>query len=729
MGIKVDSISFQNFYNYHGGYEENRYEFNDGLNLIVADNGAGKSKLFNGFLWVLDNEVLDSESKKKRKVGVSKFQMISDKAKNEAEVDQEIITGVKVEYSDSRNNYQIIKEIRSIKRDEENPIDENGWETRLSDTQVNIKSTLHQDFKPEYDKDKKDRIINNLLRTEFRDYALLQGEEVDNIIDLTKSDSLGRAIDSLSNIKDVEDLGELSEYLVGRAEKDLDKKRKEVTENTSNHEELVKERDKLREEIKKLEDDINRDSAHLTKAENEKEDILNTLATSEERQTLRRELDNLESDLNRIEKRHNVLHEDINDFFFDDRYAWILLGSEGYIKDFAEKRNAYLEVREEKRAEQRVQQNPEKYIKYLPADIPDISSLNSMLEKEVCFVCGSDAKKGSDEWNHIKKVSSRTGDVSQTKKLFKNNLSRFFDDLQTNTRALQPRMKSILESVKKKREEEQSLIEQKKTLSEKISLKKNELFGKGGDKTDSDEDVNNIQKFGNIERRIEQYENSIEAKTREKGKKESELENKKKEIGQYDGDSVPSEFKKNHEVLDDLNNAIQNTRERIIGRMIDSLETESNKHFVNLTKHSGIKGPKLKFTRTPDNTVRLKVEDSQGNIVTGESEGFQRMKKLAVIMAIITSSSKGMMNYPFIADAPISAFGKAFIRGFFEQVPEVFNQSIILVKDLYDNTTDSKLTDFGQELFENKVPSTLYINEVEIGKEQIERDTKISRYI
>jgi AAA15 family ATPase/GTPase len=35
---------------YYGDYFETRYDFEEGVNIIVADNGAGKSKFFNAFL-------------------------------------------------------------------------------------------------------------------------------------------------------------------------------------------------------------------------------------------------------------------------------------------------------------------------------------------------------------------------------------------------------------------------------------------------------------------------------------------------------------------------------------------------------------------------------------------------------------------------------------------------------------------------------------------------------
>ena len=53
MGTIIKSISFHNFYNYYGSYEDNTYTFTEGINIINADNNMGKSKFYNGFLWIL----------------------------------------------------------------------------------------------------------------------------------------------------------------------------------------------------------------------------------------------------------------------------------------------------------------------------------------------------------------------------------------------------------------------------------------------------------------------------------------------------------------------------------------------------------------------------------------------------------------------------------------------------------------------------------------------------
>ena len=63
MGTIIKSVAFENFYNYYGSYEANEYQFKVGINIVNADNNMGKSKFYNGFMWMLRDQVYDSDIK------------------------------------------------------------------------------------------------------------------------------------------------------------------------------------------------------------------------------------------------------------------------------------------------------------------------------------------------------------------------------------------------------------------------------------------------------------------------------------------------------------------------------------------------------------------------------------------------------------------------------------------------------------------------------------------
>ena len=128
MGAKIiNSICFENFYNYFGNYKNNCYIFPEGLNIIVADNGAGKSKFFNGMLWLLKDIVYDSELKKEDRIEDVRFKVISDKAKEETSIGGSLRVGVKLSFQDSNNEYIIEKYFNSKRIKEGNTFSEKCW--------------------------------------------------------------------------------------------------------------------------------------------------------------------------------------------------------------------------------------------------------------------------------------------------------------------------------------------------------------------------------------------------------------------------------------------------------------------------------------------------------------------------------------------------------------------------------------------------------------------------
>ena len=62
----------------------NEFNFTEGINVIIGDNGYGKSKLYDAFWWVMYNQCFDTSVKKFRNTNVLKRQIVSDKAIDES---------------------------------------------------------------------------------------------------------------------------------------------------------------------------------------------------------------------------------------------------------------------------------------------------------------------------------------------------------------------------------------------------------------------------------------------------------------------------------------------------------------------------------------------------------------------------------------------------------------------------------------------------------------------
>lgn len=732
MATKLVSISFKNFYNYFGDYKDNTYEFTSGLNIIVADNGGGKSKFFNGILWILENYVLDSDTKKREPIEVAGFKMTSDRAKNLTETGDIVECGVVLKYEDNNNLYEIEKKIQCVKKSNGSPTDKKNWEIVVLEPIVSKKDKDLLKFRAVYDIGDQERIISNFVRPNFRRYALLQGEEVDDIIDFTSKDSLKDAIKTLTNITKFEELIELGQYLSKRAQKDLDEKRRENTKFKQELDKLLRQKDEKQDEIGKQSKVLDNLKKSLGEAQVEREELLNQIAGAKKREEYRQKRESLKSNLESVEKSHEEFQNSINAGFFDDRHAWLLMGTDGKLDDYSKLRITFLEKRAAKKAAKKLLEDPDEFFTELTSDSPDIFSLQRMLDEYKCFVCGTKAEEGSEAYHHIEKVKEHHEKSKiEIDDSAINDFTGFFDGIQSETQQYYKRVNGIIKDISESRKKNQEFERMKQEINQQIEEAEQELIGHGGSDSlsnGSSQDSNIIAKYEGATKRIAQFEVSISNLKQKLSDLNGELKQINKELTRIGNHETPVEYVNNANILGDLSDAIISTKNRFFNEMVDTLEKEANLHFKNLIKGSNADGGFIKFYKTEDETIIINVIDKDGNLILGQSEGFQRMKKLAVVMAIITSSNRAVFNYPFIADAPLSAFGKAFTQGFFNEVPKIFDQSIILVKELYDKSSPNCISDIGNEILKEIKKGTLYLNEIEENLSQVERKTIIKQY-
>lgn len=727
MASIINSISFKNFFNYYGDYDDTRYEFHEGINIIVADNGAGKSKFFNAFLWLFYDQVLDSDDKKKKNVKDFAVKIISDKAKQETSIGNRVETGIKIEYSTGRYKYQIIKSFTAT-RISEKITDFDSWQVIINDIEVDKTDHILPKYKPVYDTEEKDKIIKKLILPTLRQYSFFQGEEVDKMIDFTKKSSIEEAVRTLTNISKYEEISRLVKEITERAEKDLNKQTKANGVQEDRLDEAIKKKKDLEQKVKQESTELKEFRKLYEDAEEEKNNLEQNFANAEKRKELDDKISEKSKMLRRVKEEYDNFLDGINKRFFDGNFSWISLGFENSIDEFKAKIKDFRQARYEKQALLNASENPNDFFTFLPVNSPDAVSLDGMIEKEHCFVCNREAKKGSEPYNHLIKLKERPKNKSP-KSFVKNDLEDFFGNLQINATPFYNKFDTIQKSVIRTREKEIELKERLDRLSSELkSLKsqRKDILIAGTDSEHVDKAKTIIINYKNAIRRMERADGKISKLVDSIKSDNKYIKITDKEIKDLRPKDIPKGYTINYEISKDLAEASYNAKERVFDKMVSLLESHANKHFQNLVKYNDIKGGVLKFKKTPSGGISLDYTDDSGNEVSGASEGFQRMKKFAVVMSII-SANTSQYNYPLLADAPLSAFGKAFNKGFFEAIPDVFPQSIILVKDLYDKDLPGKLTDLGQKLLKSDFIKTFHINEIDEELAQIDRTTNIER--
>lgn len=719
MASIINQISFENFFNYYGPFENNTYEFSEGVNIVVADNGGGKSKFFNGFLWLFYDELLDSDSKQRKNIKNQAVKVVSDKAKNDATINEPIECGIALEFSDNRYRYRISKGFR-IKKLGPSISDPSDWQVFFKNIEVSKRDIQLFEFHEVYDEEEQKRVLNKLIQPSLREYSLFQGEEVDKLIDFNQADSLNKAVKTLTDINRYDEIEKITKYVADRAEREFNEKVASSDAASESFQKKLEEKEmkktSLESEIEKLH------SYEQSYAENKEEvDKLETLnENAESRKEFDDQIKEQNAKLKVIKEEYDRLIEKLNERFFDGNFGWIAMGSLNDVKNFKDKLNSYREIRTIKKASI-LNDDSNKDINLLPPDSPDSVTLQTMVDREHCYVCNREAKKNSESWNHIvsllnRKVSSDT----KTLKIFKNDLNDFFGEIQLGAQSYVGRIGGINESILKTREKESDLLGRITKIKEKIKRLKDDrshlIIGDEDDMTDARQIM--AQYKGALSRMQKAEDDIGRCKDRISSLKEA-IRKDENELSRMRPQNTPKEYELHLDISADIRDAAQRTRVRVFDNMITKLETEANNHFQNLIKYNELAGGILKFEKTPLGTIDFNYIDDEGNEVTGASEGFQRMKVLAVLMAVISVNPNGYL-YPLLADAPLSAFGHGFIKGFFEETEKVFPQSIILIKDLYDKDSNNKLNQLGNELLKNNSVSTIYLNQIPKNKKQVE---------
>lgn len=697
MGTIIKSVAFENFYNYYGSYEANEYQFKAGINIVNADNNMGKSKFYNGFMWMLRDQVYDSDIKAFVDANESLVKMASGKAKAE---DHLFKVGFRVIFTNGDVEYTVEKYSNFSTSD--------GELLHTPSMMSVLKKENNADI-PVLDKDEQMDIINKVfIPLSIRNYALLQGESMDRLVDLSSKKALSDTIDTLAGISILKGICDTSCKMAKMADSLYQTKDSENSKNDTAKQREKAKRTAFIQNIEKLKEEIEAAKDEFNAAKRKKEELDAYISNSTKRIEIRSKLDANTIAIKDAKKNIDDIEMSITKRLFDEENPWLLMGMQDELEVFDAKREKYI-------GELARMNDDGALVIMLPEGSPDTSSLERMLKTEVCEVCGQRAHKGSGAWNHIKMILDRPKKISTTRNDFKD----FYGMLQKSASSYLmsiPRLGSKIEDVKVRLDKMKDDLDE---LEEKNNDIFTELNNAGGNADNSEyNDRNIVADYHRVNSVITEKENEINGKNKMLEKMEDALAAINQKLSSYKKAADVEKYEEFAQVLAKINTVIEETKDDIFGRTIEALAQNANEKYKALTSGNQSSGGILDFQRDHD-IVNVTIRDVNNGEITGLGTGFQRMKQLAIVMAVISSKigDEKMFDYPFISDAPFSEFGENFINNFFAVAPEVFSQSIIMIKELYDPNADDLLTPFGRRILDKmnkgQIRGTFYVNVIE----------------
>lgn len=701
----LTSIELNNFMCYSG--MGNRFDFTEGINVIIGDNGYGKSKLYDGFYWVMFDKCFDTSLKDFSPTSKLKKTIISDKAISEIEDGKITASVILTFHNPEKDNVFILERRYTIKKDGERIIEEDKSEELISQ-----KDLSYMNAKIVEDPYEIERIKKYLLPDNVKPYMWFQGEQVESIIDFNKSETLTDAINVLSNISRFDNINKIADALETSSGKEYDKKRRDLSKDTNKSEQLSLEKEKLEQKIKELEKEEMQLRDSSSNAEEKAESKLNKLDDAQTIKRLDQRRKDLEKNLSEVQAEFDREQINIHKKVFTNK--WILKGTEEIFGEFNKKYEKYISTKLENKAliNAKLAATNElrnKLQTRLPLDVPEPIHINRMLEEKKCLVCDREAPEGSEAWLKIKELLNETViEKSGLEEEVKTNhdFENDFKKLYQNGLGLGHIIKNIDSDINNTFLRKEEIELKRRSINEEFEKIEREIASLTAQSAmTSTEASDMINEYTFFNEKVKNFGIQIERQAHLIKNKREKFEQINNELSSLVVGEIPKYLQEKRTVLNEFYQIAHSTRKRVFEKLVKMLEEEANKHYQRMIQGNlSAKGIiRLKELSNGKNYMPELVDENQ-NVLHQLNTGNIILIKLATIMAIISArkASRDTDLYTLITDAPMSVFGDDYTLGFCKTVSQVYRQSIIMSKEFYRNDNLRK------ELLENE--------EIRLGK-------------
>ena len=691
------SIELTNFMCYAG---INKFDFTEGINVIIGDNGYGKSKLYDAFYWVMYNKCFNTSKKDFAETSSLKRLIISDKAV--AETAEGVITAsvILTFHNVEKDSIYILERRYSIKKVSDTIIEDND-----SEELILVKELSYLNSRQVTDKNEITRIKNNILPDNIKPYMWFQGEQVESIIDFNKSDTLTQAINVLSNITRFDNIINVANSLREASTKDYQRTQRDLSGDKVKSASLELERKDLENRIKALELQEVQIKDNLATAEEKSENLLNKLADAQKIREVEAKRDNIEKNLKVVQEDFDEEQKMLHKRMFTNK--WVLKGTEGLFDEYSKIYDLFERKKIQNETQIQAKLDSENaFVKELqarlPIDVPEPIHVHHMLDIERCLVCDRAAPKDSEPWLKMKELLERSQMKIKTledeeigKHNFSNDLKRLYQNglgLSHNVRNIDEDIASIFKRLKK-------LDKSRKTLTENLALIESEKNSIIVDAALNVSQAHNLlNEFNAQNELVKRSTTQITSNANFLSQKRGELAKVESELSKLVIGEIPTYLSEKVKVLEEFYQIAHSTRKRVFSRLVKMLEDEANKHYLEMTQSNMSSRGIIKLKELSNGKNYMpELVDEQGNVLLQLNTGNIILIKLATIMAIISArqGSRDTDLYTLITDAPMSVFGEDYTIGFCKTVSKVYRQSIIMSKEFYknENLRNQLLTD------------------------------------
>lgn len=689
----IKKLTIKNFRSYYG---EQSFEFSNRLNLILGANGDGKSTLFDAITWVFATDARNSEMTASSLVSQKFFSSLPPAGIGEVRVS--------VYVRHVNHDYIIERSILVTKgTDGKMKISDPKHIGYMSIPGVSRKTVPAQDIIEK----------KGLFPAVIKKYCLFKGESELNIFKDQKT--LINLINLFSEVKDFDPFKDFSSYAEGLTDqarknatiKDKQKaaKAEEIKEETRRKEIQLQSLIDRRKDWKQSYSDYDK---WISDLENSRDTIELVHGIQDSINTKEREKLNLEAEL---DENYSIK--------LLDNY-WILYGFKPILEEYAEKaqklsaereklKNEFdyqlLKKKADKDAKKEALESLEKEFAQLPWFIPDIKTMQEMLNEHRCKVCGTEAPEGSAPYIFMQKrlqeaISKKKGKIekeeTEEKKpvLFVNDFINPLRRHSISFYGFDTEIEQIGTTISKKIESNDKIHEKIDNKAHEIQEGKNkinEIIAQSASGVDADSYYDLFNKLKNWSRSKEETNEKITDADIKIPELKKEIEKLNKDYNKYisrEGQIYAGMYT----FFSLLSKSLDRAESSSFDEFLEKLEKEANKYIsiLNVDDFTGI----VDIYNNGEGKVFLQLVDKNGKIVEHPNTSLQTTMHISILLAISELTKKERDNeYPLIFDAPTSTFDEGKDTDFYACLnSNVEKQCIVVTKSFLNRSDDGEFS-------------------------------------
>lgn len=678
----IKEIRIRNFRSYYG--DDNKFEFSDGLTLILGDNGDGKTTFFEALEWLFKTE-LDR--------GNQELENVSEMRKSKLEIGEQDEVSVFMSF-----------EHDGMKSVEKSFTFERTGETTFRAGKVSY--TGYEDTDAGREQVSGKLLINRCYDSFIQRFSMFKGESRLDVFD--DKTALKTLVDKFSDIKAFDKLVENT----GEFEK---KSEAAYLKEMKSDEKVSKDAKSLELKIKHVSDDIFQKKKDIKEKQTSIDVYASRLKELEQNQETSERYKEIEDRRKTQQDRKNKLLSQIGMVDYNhallDKF-WVLAPFPKILQEFKQKCSAY--SKEKRRLEREFDREQAEAIgklkavkeiqgtlingsTELPWYLPDQETMEEMIHDHICKVCGRPAPEGSEAYEFMvhkledykKHVETKLQKEIEEKALEDKTLFKFnhIENMHSLSISLSGNNESMISNIAVEINERLELVSRLREELKSVESKLQEVI---------DEKSRLLIQAGNVsESVLEKDFKDIKGLFEQKGRAEIRLTEMNNELALLQNQMVgfqkeldelnPSSglvkvLRDVHRALEEISKAFANAKEANLRRFLHELEDKANEYLDVLSANDfhGV----VRLRQTADESTEIKLFSSNRTEIMKPSGSQKTEMYISVLFAISDfTKEKRDEDYPLIFDAATSSFGDSKEEEFYNVIDGLDKQCIIVTKD------------------------------------------------